>query len=234
MTAILSFISDKGGVGKTAAAILLAGEYALQGKSVLVLDADSTARISRWYEVCRESDNEPDGITVDTSLNPDAIGRTLQRAAGQYDVVIVDAPGKATTAHDEIIAKSDLVLTPVQPGRDEMDALATATETIASVSDQIGREVPQVAFMSAIKLQDKSLLAYKTMHSFVQNLANAGYAIRMLPTELTYRNIYREIRNGLGTLQMQTVNPTILKARNEVASFTADIDTILNATKGLK
>ena len=232
MTTTISLVSDKGGVGKTAAAILLAGEYALQGKRVLILDADSTRRIARWYEVCVAANNEPDNIAIDVATSANEIADALKRAKDRHDIFVIDAPGKVTIAHDEIITLSDIVLTPVQPGRDEMDALATAVESVAAVSDRTGREIPHAAFMSAIKLQDKSLVAYKTMHNFVQGLKTAGYSIEMLPTELTYRNIYREIRNGLGTLQMQAVTSTVLKARVEVANFAAAVEAAIARGKG--
>jgi chromosome partitioning protein len=40
MAICISLVSGKGGAGKTTAVILIAGEYALHGKQVLLIDAD--------------------------------------------------------------------------------------------------------------------------------------------------------------------------------------------------
>ena len=49
----LSVISSKGGAGKTTVAILLAGEYALRGKRVLLIDADNRQNLSEWWKLSR-------------------------------------------------------------------------------------------------------------------------------------------------------------------------------------
>jgi chromosome partitioning protein len=52
----------------------------------------------------------------------------------------------------------------------------------------------------------------------------AAYRTRLLDTELFERNIYREIQNGLGTLQMQQLTDPVRKARIEVQALVEEIE----------
>lgn len=42
--AVISFVSSKGGVGKTTSAVVLAGEFAVAGRKVALIDADPIGR----------------------------------------------------------------------------------------------------------------------------------------------------------------------------------------------
>lgn len=234
MTTTISLVSDKGGVGKTAAVILLAGEYALEGKSVLILDADNTRRVAGWIEACVRNDNEPANIDVEVGSSANEIQSIIRRAKERYDVMILDAPGKVTIAHDEMIALSDIVLTPIAPGRDELDALSAAVETIATISDQLAREIPHGVFFNNLVMTDKGSLAYKTMGEFMAALKEAGYTAQMMQSEILHRVMYRDLRAGMGTLQMQDISPSVTKARAEVTKFKNEVESIIAAAKGGK
>lgn len=43
--AVISFVSSKGGVGKTTSAVVLAGELVAAGRKVALIDADPTGRL---------------------------------------------------------------------------------------------------------------------------------------------------------------------------------------------
>ena len=45
---VISFVSPKGGVGKTTATLLLAGELAHAGGTVRIIDADPNLPIEDW------------------------------------------------------------------------------------------------------------------------------------------------------------------------------------------
>lgn len=46
----------------------------------------------------------------------------------------------------------------------------------------------------------------------------------LLDAELFEHNVYRQIQNGLGTLQMQALNDPVRKARREVLSLIEEIE----------
>jgi chromosome partitioning protein len=75
-----------------------------------------------------------------------------------------------------------------------------------------------------ITLPGRNLEAYRYIRPFVAGLLDAHYHTMLLETELYERNIYREIQNGLGTLQMQDVTDSVRKARLEVKALVDEID----------
>ena len=46
-------------------------------------------------------------------------------------------------------------------------------------------------------------------------------------TEVMERNVYKDIQNGTGTLQMQELTEAIAKARRETQSVVAEVDELL-------
>lgn len=231
MPLCLSAVSGKGGAGKTTAVILLAGEYALQGKRVLLIDADARQNLQEWWKRCEAKGNSPDGIELVTAARQDAIHRILEHDASKYDVVIMDSPGQNTALRDTIIAGSHLVLTPIQPNQDEIKAAGEAAADTGEIADQVGRLIPHAIYSTRITMPGRNLEAYRMIRPFVENLQKGGYDSYLLDTELLERNCYREIRTGYGTLQMLELTEAVRKGRTEVMSLMKDIEGILDTTR---
>ncbi|TIT55450.1 MAG: ParA family protein, partial [Mesorhizobium sp.] len=51
-------------------------------------------------------------------------------------------------------------------------------------------------------------------------------------TEVMERNVYKDIQNGIGTLQMQDLTEAVAKARRETRSVVEEIDMLLNLGGG--
>ena len=49
-------------------------------------------------------------------------------------------------------------------------------------------------------------------------------------TEVFERNVYKDIHNGIGTLQMQEVTEAIAKARRETQALVEEVDALLAGT----
>ena len=94
MTICMSAVSGKGGAGKTTAVILLAGEYALEGKSVLLIDADGRQNLSTWFQRSIDKDNQPDGITLVTAAQDAGIRQILERDAARGGIPASGLPRK--------------------------------------------------------------------------------------------------------------------------------------------
>lgn len=216
MTIKLSAVSGKGGAGKTTLVILIAGEFAIQKKKVLLIDADNRQNLAEWWKRCEAKDNLPAGIDLQTASTQRGIEQILRSDANRYDVVIMDTPGIDTSMRDLIIRESHAVLTPIQPNQDEIKAAGEAAEAIGVISDETGRSIPQFNIVTRITLPGRALEAYRLIRPFVENLQEAGYDSHLLGVELLERNCYREIRNGYGTLQMLDLTEPVMKGRKEV------------------
>jgi len=224
MTARFSAVSGKGGAGKTTTVILTAGEFALQGRRVLLIDADPRQNLAEWWKRCEAKGNLPESISLMTALRQNSIEQIMSSQAEKYDAVLIDAPGVDSVVMDTIIDHSDIVITPIQPAQDEIKAAGEAAETIATRTDHNQRDIPQAVVRTRINIVNRHLEEYRIIRPFVENLSHHGYNTTLLETELIERNCYREIRSGLGTLQMLELTDAICKARTEVNAFVSELD----------
>jgi chromosome partitioning protein len=228
MTRVISAISSKGGAGKTTLAILIAGEWASTGKRVLLIENDEKANLLEWWTRCEQRGNLPENIEIVSAQTASGVEEIIAERGGAFDYVLVDSPGVQSSRIDAIIKLSELVITPIQPNQDEIKAAGQAAEAIGTVSDSDGVDRAHLNVVTRISLPGRALEAYRLIRPFISQLQEAGYSSRLLETELTERNCYREIRNGYGTLQMLEHTDAILKGRREVRSLTGEIDAVLN------
>lgn len=226
MTARFSAVSGKGGAGKTTTIILTAGEFALQGRRVLLIDTDPRQNLAEWWKRCEAKGNLPESIGLMSALRQNSIEQIMSSQAKKYDAVLIDAPGVDSVVMDTIIDHSDIVITPIQPAQDEIKAAGEAAETIAARIDQNQRLITQAVVRTRITIVNRHLEEYRIIRPFVQNLTDHGYNSTLIDTELIERNCYREIRSGLGTLQMLELTDAIRKARAEVSAFVGELDSL--------
>lgn len=227
----ISAVSGKGGAGKTTAIILTAGELALQGRRVLLIDADARQNLAEWWKRCEAKDNLPDSVTLVSGLRQDNIEQIMLSQANKFDAVLIDAPGVDSVVTDTIIDNSDIVVTPIQPAQDEIKATGEAAEAIAVRTDINKRIIPQAVIRTRITIVNRQLDEYRLIRPFVQNLHDNGYDSNLLNTELLERNCYREIRSGLGTLQMLAMTDAIRKARAEVKNLVNELEQLVTENK---
>jgi chromosome partitioning protein len=115
MAKIISFISRKGGTGKTTNAINLATTLHNMGKKVLLVETDTnyTLNTLRKMEVFKE-ENGKQGFEILGSNDEQVAGELVtMKESRKFDIVVVDSAGKTT---DEGIKKlclvSDAVVVP--------------------------------------------------------------------------------------------------------------------------
>jgi chromosome partitioning protein len=224
MTRTYAAVSNKGGAGKTTLVTLLAGEYALRGERVLLIDADNRQNLSGWWTLCAEKSNMPDNIEVTVASTQRSIEQAIDNLGRAFNVVIIDAPGVDSSLQATIIRSSELVISPIQPAIKELEAAGQAVAAVNEINDQLGLNISHFNVRTRISVPGRNLEAYRYIKPFVAGLVAAEYRTRLLDTELFERNIYREIQNGLGTLQMQELTDPVRKARVEVHALVDEIE----------
>ena len=114
---IISLISQKGGVGKSALARLLAVEIAKAGWIAKIADLDPAQGTSTKWKVRRDLAGLQPDIAVEKF-------RTVERAlkeAERYDLLILDGPAHAEQGGRVMARASNLVLLPTGYSLDDME-----------------------------------------------------------------------------------------------------------------
>jgi chromosome partitioning protein len=106
---IISFINQKGGVGKTTLSINVASALANAGHKVLLIDADKQGSSSAWASLREETPFQV------ISLARDNMAKDAMKLARDFDYTIIDAPPHAESISRSVIIASDLALMPVEP-----------------------------------------------------------------------------------------------------------------------
>lgn len=110
MSLVISFLNQKGGVGKSTLSINVAACFALLGQKVLLIDADKQGTSSTWASLRSET-----GFQV-VSMSRENMARDALRLAADFDFTIIDGPPQAETISRSCIVASDLVVVPIEPG----------------------------------------------------------------------------------------------------------------------
>ena len=107
---VLSWLNQKGGVGKTTAIDPRGHRTVPAPGTVLLVDADPQGSALDWQE-----QRAADGAFPVIGLAKTRLHREIPVIGRHYDWVVIDGPPRANDLAKSAIAASDIVLIPVQP-----------------------------------------------------------------------------------------------------------------------
>ena len=206
---IVALLNQKGGVGKTTLALHIAGEWARQGKRVLVIDADPQGSALDWSEQ-RSREGLPRLFGV-IGLARDTLHREAPELARGADHVVIDGPPRVAALMRSALLAADLALIPAQPS--PFDGWASAE--MLRLLDEARLFRPQlVARIVLNRCGARTIIARETA------AALADHDPPLLASRTGQRVVFADAART-GRL-VQDINTRSLAAR-EIAALTAEI-----------
>jgi chromosome partitioning protein len=216
MVAVVSCLSQKGGVAKSAVARLVAREYAAAGRRVLIADLDVLQATSKEW-----SDRRMDAAIFPTvpTQSFETVKAALKGADG-VDLLVLDGRGFADRHTADAATASDAILLPTGTGVDDLrPAVRLAHELIAA-----GVEHRRLVFAlcrtgDSVRENDEA----------GQYIRTAGYfcLAPVWPERAGYRQAHDE-----GRTATEARHPSLqAKARLFAGALTGTLDTLIGKTK---
>ena len=115
---VISFVTQKGGTGKSHLAVSLAVVAEAAGETVCILDLDPQGTSNDWY---RTRAAETPAVLDHNQAGPLTPTLTKLQKAG-YSLVIIDTPGVDTHSTRGAMQAADLCLIPVRPTEADLKA----------------------------------------------------------------------------------------------------------------
>lgn len=172
MTYIIGVVSQKGGVGKSTLARLLAREVAAGGATVKIADLDIQQGTSfKWA-----SRRAANGVTPEVRVEMFANVKTATTEAETFDVYILDGAPHASRDTREVARAADLVVIPTGQSLDDLEPSVLLAHDL--VRDGIDRR--RIAF-ALCKVSDSA----REVEGARAYLAEAGYQV--LDGEIPFR-----------------------------------------------
>ncbi|MEX1021130.1 MAG: ParA family partition ATPase [Litorilinea sp.] len=198
---IVSFLNQKGGVGKTTLAVHVATSLALRGHKVLLVDADPQGSALDW-SASRAGDAKVPVIGLPTRN----LHKEVQAHRENYDMIVIDGPPRVNELMRACIMASDIVLIPVQPSpldiwaaREIIDLLQEASvfkETLKSafvinrriVNTAIGQGAKEALAHFELPVFNSTICQRVT---FAETANQGGTVVELEPKGLAAREINR-------------------------------------------
>ena len=181
---IISFVTQKGGSGKTTLAVNCAVVAVQQGQKVFVLDMDDQATAERWF------DWRSDELPQVKRVSPAQLDAALSglRSKG-FDVVLIDTPGRDDVGVAAAMRASDFCLIPCRPSPADIQATPPTIETVKRLGKKCAFVLTQTPVRSyRLREAEKGLGVYGVVCS----------------VHIVLRNAYQDAQGaGLGVTELE-------------------------------
>jgi chromosome partitioning protein len=191
---VISFISPKGGVGKTTAATLLATQLARKSP-VIVIDADPNRPVEAWSKLA----GLPDNLRIVSDANQENIIDRIDEAAQEVPFVIVDCEGTASLTVAYAIGSSDLVIVPTQGSQLDAKQAARAVSLVKNEEKRARRPIAHAVLLT----RTNPVIKTRTLGHVHEQLTTHG--VRVFETQLNEREAFRAMFSFGGALE--TLDP---------------------------
>ena len=173
---VITFVTQKGGSGKTTLVLSCAVAANALGVRVLILDMDPQKTAESWYQA-RESSTPKLAAVTATELQT-----AIRGGRERFDVILIDTPGRDEPSTAAAIRHADLCLIPCRPTSADMQATPPTVATI----NRLGK-------VSAFVLNQTPPRGYR-IHEAARGLSVLGL---VAPVHVVARSAFQDA-HGMG------------------------------------
>lgn len=220
---IISLLHQKGGVGKSTVAVNLAAELSKEFKTLLI-DCDPMASSLNFGSARSEALGEENFLTVcqksfvkpdKTEMTGKAIRQEIKNFKDDYQILIIDSPGRSGIIATAAASVSDLVIVPVIPGFFDIWAIDETLETLDKV--MAANEDLMVRILLN-RRDDRTVLSKEILKHLQEN------EMTLFDSTLGNRTIYGHSAAGLSVVEIEKKSD----AAREVEALVNEVKKTLN------
>lgn len=212
---IITVGNCKGGVGKSTVTANLAVAAALDGKRVIIIDADSQHSTLDWRHI--RGNNGRDNIQA-VSITTPTLHKDVQAFAKSYDLIIIDSGGRDSATFRSAIMAADIFILPVLPS--VFDIYATENTLLLLSECRALKDVEARILFN--KIQPHTLMAKVSEETLdvMAKESDCPVLSARLHNRIAYKNA---IVSGMGVIEHEPKG----KAATEVKALYAEIMSII-------
>lgn len=128
MTRVISFVSRKGGVGKSTLTIETAIAALQTGRKVALIDLDPQGSVLLWNSYRERHANESKHLSIQKASHLELPALVQELKAQDVGWILIDTPGQETGVVSAAIQESDLALVPTRASVLDLEPAAATVE----------------------------------------------------------------------------------------------------------
>jgi chromosome partitioning protein len=191
---VISIANPKGGAGKSTTALVLGTMLAAKGASVSIIDCDPNQPIKAWA-----TGSSKTTVRVLSDVTESRIVPVIDVERAERQFVIVDLEGTASRMVSRAIARSDLVLIPMQASAVDAAQAARAVGLVREEEQVLNRPIPVRVLFTRTSPQ----IPTRNEKLIMDELRTSG--IPLLTTHLNQRTAYQSLFTY--KLTLEELNP---------------------------
>lgn len=155
---MISFVSFKGGAGKSTAVMSVASSLVERGNRIALLDADDNQPLSRWRRYAQDLGTWDARCEVMEVCDFDGFEAAYRDAAEQgFDYALVDTRGGGSDFNQAIVANADLVVVPTALSIIEIDEAFATLAWVGNLLKVTQTDVPVGLVLNRTPTSDRDL-----------------------------------------------------------------------------
>lgn len=180
------FVCPKGGVGKTTTCLTVALQFAKNGASVTIIDADPNTPMIKWASggFC------PTNLHIVSGVTENNIASKIREAAQRDPFVFIDLEGTAAKIVVHALQESDYVVIPMRGSYLDAEEASKAIELIHDQELSLRRHAPSYRLPHSI-LFTGTPAAYSTRTTTSLRESLEGQGVTVFASEMCERDAFR-------------------------------------------